>query len=169
VPVSSEDIHKLHKLVRHPGLKIGSVAREAFANEIANAKSAYAYARNARRENVLWRLKPLRDIARNAAAVAKTLDEMKAFQALTSAIADIAERDEIMRANAPESASNDLEKPFAGPLGSISRFSILFIPRTLTGLAERAEAAHELIAAPSRRPGRRAVEAWRCQRLVDRI
>jgi len=83
---------ELHKLVRQAGLKIDSSAGKALATDIAILKDAYAYVRDHRHERAKRILKPFSDIARHAAAVAKNLDQMKAFQAMVKAIEDIAER-----------------------------------------------------------------------------
>jgi hypothetical protein len=107
-------------------------------------------------------LKPLRDIAKHAAAVAKNLDQMKAFQAMVKAIEDVAERDESIRQEWPELAPNDLKKLSIGPLGPTA-ISFAVLPGLLRSFAEQAKSVQELIAAPARRPGRRPVETWRRQ------
>ena len=61
----------LHKLVRQAGLKIDSSAGNAPATEVATLKGAYTYVRAHRHEPAKRRLKPLRDIVRLAAAVAR--------------------------------------------------------------------------------------------------
>jgi hypothetical protein len=165
VPVDVKGSRELHKLVRLAGLMIDSSAGKSLASEVTNYRDAYAYARAFRRESAKRRSKPLRDIAKHAAAVAKNLDQMKAFRALVKAIEDVAARDEFVRQDSPELAPNDLKKLSGGPFGPTA-ISFAWLPRSLRSFAERAESVHELIAAPARRPGRRAMETWRSQRLA---
>jgi hypothetical protein len=110
-------------------------------------------------------LRPLRDIARHAAAVAKNLDQMKPFQALVKAIEDVAERDEFVRQESPESAPDDLNKLSLGPLGPTA-ISFAWLPRSLRSFSQQAKTLQELIAAPARRPGRRPVETWRRHQMA---
>ena len=90
---------------------------------------------------------------------------MKAFQALVKAIEDVAVRDHFFRQESPELAPDDLKKLSGGPLGPTA-ISFAWIPQSLRSFAEQAESVRELIAAPARQPGRRAVETWRCQRTA---
>jgi hypothetical protein len=156
---------ELHKLVRLSGLMIDSSAGKSLAIEVTNYREAYAYARAFRHESAKRRLKPLRDIAKHAAKVAKNIDQMKAFQALVKAIEDVAARDYFIWQDSPEAAPNDLKKLSGGPLGPTA-ISFAWLPQSLRNFAEQAESVHELIAAPARRPGRRPAETWRSQRLA---
>jgi hypothetical protein len=165
MPVDQKELHELHKLVRHAGLKIDSSAGKALETEIANLKNAYADVMAHRHERAKRRLRPLRDIARHAAAVANKLDQMTAFKALVRAIADVAERDEFIRRESLESAPDDLKKLSGGPLGPTA-FSFVLLPKSLRSFSQQAKTVQELIAAPARRPGRRPVETWRRKQMA---
>ena len=129
---------ELHKLVRQAGLKVESPAGNALATEVANLRDAYAFARASRHEFAKRRWRPLGDIAKRAAAVAKNLDRMKAFQALVKAIEDVAVRDHFFRQELPELAPDDLKKLSGGPLGPTA-ISFAWIPQSLRSFAEQAE------------------------------
>jgi hypothetical protein len=168
LPVDLKGSPELHKLVRRAGLKIESSTGKALATAVDNLRDAYAYARASRHEFAKRRFKPLRDIAKHAATVAKKLDSMPAFQALVKAIEDVSVRDNFIRQHAPELAPNDLQKLSGGLLGPTA-ISFAWLPRSLSSFAEQAESVHQSIAAPARRPGRRAVETWRGQRLAYQL
>ena len=167
-PVDLKQASALRQLVRRAGLKLDSNAGKALEADVVELRDAYARNKAFLRENAKRRLKPLRDIAKHAAVVAKGLDRMKAFQALVEAIADVVRRDDFFRRNAPEFAPDDLDKLCGGPLGPTA-ISFGLLPQSLRRFAEQAESVLELRAAPARRRGRRAGETRMRQRVAHRL